>query len=150
MAIKRGRRGVSPAMTSSANSSVDVLNISRGGQKTPQALPDGEHDLIIHSAIHRVAKSGSVVVLIDAVSISGVPVKLRPLLVSSPGGSSDLTIRSLEILELIAGAPADSNLGEILKQLTQRAVTLDLAEVVDQRGALVNDIVDVIDSAPVV
>jgi hypothetical protein len=98
MAIKRGRRAVSPVITSSANSSADVLNIS-----------NGEHDLIIHGATHRVAKSGSVVVLIDAVTDSGVPVKLRPLLVSSLGGSSDLTIRNLEILGAMGHAQYSSN-----------------------------------------
>lgn len=148
MAIKsRGRRAAPTSNAASSTSSVDVLNISRGGKKAPEALPDGEHTITILSAAHRVAKSGSVVILVDAVSGDGVPVKLRPLLVSSPGGSSDLTIQNLEILEALAGAEENATLGDILGQITQRTVTVDMAEVVDQRtGATVNDIVDVIAS----
>ena len=148
MSLKARSRRAFSADTSLRTPQIDVLSLSRGSKTAAAALPDGEHDILIHSAVHRVTKSGAVVILIDAVTLDDeTPVKLRPLLIQSAGGDSDLTIRNFELLELLAGVEASSDLRTILEALINRQCVVDLGVTVDNRnGQDLNELLDVIES----
>ena len=107
-----------------------------------EALEDGEYDATITSARHIVAKTGSVVVALNA-DIDGKPVRLQPLLIHSPGGDSDLTSHNRAVLADIAdlGGQAAS-LSDLLKALVGKSCWLDLRLVTDRDKTDINRIVD--------
>lgn len=146
MAIKnRGARVATNNM--STHNHVDLSSIGRGGVIAPRALPDGEHALEIRSARHVVSKAGNVSVLLDISTADGTPVRIRPMLVHSAGGMSDMTVENLMILEQLAGLSGDElTLDKILPALDGREVRVELLEVADREGRPANDIIDVIAS----
>lgn len=144
----RNRFGVKQSGASNINKNVtaaDLADINRGGKKSASALPDGEHVLTITGTDLHKTNNGGIVVVVQAEDTGGQPVRLRAMLVKSPGGQSDMILRNLEALELLADCDDTYSLAEIIETLNAgRLVTVELMLAVDRTGQQCNAIVAIL------
>ena len=136
----RGRRTATQPTTTS--------KVVFGGSAAKQAIPfdDGEYQLHVEGARAVTSKRGATSIVITAKDVaSDRYVLLRPLLVHSAGGDSQLVINNRAICEMIAsvGEGEEIDLDEMLKRLNAGVtVMVELRYVVDGNGAPLSDIVD--------
>ena len=80
-----GNRNTGLPATNKNVTAADLADITRKGKKSATALPDGEHVLKITGTDLHKTNTGSIVVVVQAETLDGQPVRLRALLVKSPG-----------------------------------------------------------------
>jgi hypothetical protein len=113
-----------------------------------QTVDDGFYNLTITAEPRVVlSKKGATSVILPVSDEEGTPIKIRPLLVDSPGGDSDLVYAGKATLEALLGLGDDDtmDLGDALAKLAGVEFHAELQGTVDHREQLVMDIVDVLE-----
>jgi len=128
--------------------SVSLKGISKGDVTAAKVVADGEYELTIDDVRPVQSKHGSIsIILSGKVEGHQAPVLLRPLLVFSPSGSSNLTTSNIELLQQMAGFGVDENvdLEEVRQKLVGSTSTVSLITVVDaSTGRPINEILEVL------
>ena len=128
------------------SSSVSLKGISKGAETAAKAVADGEYVLIVTAARPVQSKHGSIsLILSGTVEGNQAPVLLRPFLVFSPSGSSNLTISNIELLQQLAGfgVHEDVDLEEVSQKLVGSTNAVILITVVDATtGRPINEILE--------
>jgi hypothetical protein len=133
------------------NQSLKTPEITLGGSaaKVAEPVADGEYRIKVTGARVVTSKSGSTSVILTVEDVeNGQLIKVRPLLVASPGGDSDLTYQGRATLEALLGLDegATLSLNAALRTLTGVEAEVELAEMTDHRGQQVNEIVEIFDT----
>lgn len=132
-----GRR-TAGAATQSAPS-----GITFGAAPQNTVLPEGDHEVTIEGARVVSGKSGSASVVPVVKTDTGEYVKVRPMLVFSPGGVSNLVDENRACLAEMAGVkPGEQiDMDTLLKRIAGARVGVQLIETADMRGLPINEIV---------
>jgi hypothetical protein len=146
--IRRGKRAA-PGATSATPT---TPRISFGGSSKLVAVVPDDGDYVLDVAGARVVvskSSGAVTVVLTVKDVdSGNFVKVRPLLVGSAGGDSDLVHANRAFIELLLGLGPDDHmeLDDVVAKLDAGGIQFEaeLQAGTDGRGQEVADIVEVL------
>jgi len=122
--LARGARRAAPANTAATaggNGAATAMTFGGRAASRPIVLPDGEVAVTIDSVRALTSKAGALTISVNAIDDeSGRPIRLRNLLVYSPGGASDLVDDNTAVLETLAGLGDDDevSIAGLIERLT--------------------------------
>ena len=133
----RGRRAAP-----STGAAAPKVILGGSAAKVAVVPPSGDYALTIAGARAVTSRAGATNVVLSVTDEHGRPITLRPLLVASPGGDSDLVYQGRATLETLLDLGEDEaiDLNEVLDKLSGTRFEAELEAVVDHRGQMVSEI----------
>ena len=140
--VSRIGRRAAPTATSTIGADFTI----GGDERKPEVVDDGEYHITITGARAVTSKAGATSAILEAELDDGTPLDIRPLLVNSQGGISNMVRTNRAIMAALAGLGPDEQVpfSALLKRLAGREVDVEMVMVVDQKsGRPINEITDV-------